>query len=287
VSPETNIRFAVTRGIARANYSDLAPHVSGEVCSSCRSKFSNLSAGNPDLRPQHAWNVDVLGERYIGESGVLSGGVFYKSISDFIYRRQFVYNGPATEFAGYLGTRPENGGAGHLLGSEIDYTQRLSVLPGLLSGLGVDLNWTHVDSRAELLADTATTAATLGNPVVRYAPLARQAKNITNAALTYDAGPLSLRAAWQYQGTSIYSYGDGSASPSGDNWVFPHSQIDAAMTLSLRHDLAVQLQALNLNDAVFGFYNGVPGTEFSNQREYYGRSVILGVRYGFGGDKGR
>jgi hypothetical protein len=98
-----------------------------------------------------------------------------------------------------------------------------------------------------------------------------------------NAGPLSLRAAWQYQGASIYAYGDGSASPSGDNWFFPHSQIDAAATLTLRSDVAVQVQALNLNDAVFGFFNGLPGSEFSNQREYYGRSIILGVRYGFGG----
>jgi TonB-dependent receptor len=285
-SPQTNLRFAVTRGIARANYADLAPHVSGEVCSSCQRKFSNLSAGNPDLLPQHAWNVDLLAEHFIGTSGVLSGGVFYKAISDFIYRRQFVYNGPATEFTGYLGTHPENGGDGHLLGTEVSYTQRLSILPGALSGLGVDLNWTHVDSRAALLADTAKSAATMGHPVTRNAPLARQAKNIANAGLTYDAGPVSMRAAWQYQGASIYSYGDGSATPSGDNWFFPHSQIDAALTLSLRSDLAVQLQALNLNDAVFGFYNGVPGTEYANQREYYGRSVILGVRYGFGGGAG-
>ncbi|MDB4875714.1 MAG: hypothetical protein JWM41_2160 [Gemmatimonadetes bacterium] len=48
----SNIRFAVTRGIARANYSDLAPHVAGEACSSCALRFNNLSVGNPDLKPQ-------------------------------------------------------------------------------------------------------------------------------------------------------------------------------------------------------------------------------------------
>jgi TonB-dependent receptor len=282
VDPESNLRFAVTRGIARANYSDLAPHLSGEVCSSCQTKFSNLSAGNPDLSPQHAWNVDLLGEHYLGTSGVLSGGVFYKRISDFIYRRQFVYSGPATEFSGYYGTRPDNGGDGTILGTEVTYSQKLEFLPGALSGLGFDVNWTHVDSKAQLLADTASSAVNLGRPVARSAPLARQAKHIANAALTYDREIISLRAAWQYQGASIYSYGDGSASPSGDNWVFPHSQFDAGMTLTLSSDVAIQVQALNLTDEVFGFYNGRPGQEFSNQREYYGRSLILGVRYGFG-----
>jgi TonB-dependent receptor len=285
-SENANVRLAVTRGIARANYADLAPHLSGETCTSCQRSFSNLSAGNPDLLPQHAWNLDLLGERFIGRGGVLSGGVFYKKITDFIYRRQFVYDGPATEFAGYYGTRPENGGDGHLLGSEIDYTQKLEFLPGAWSGLGVDVNWTHVDSKVQLLSDTASSAATLGSPVMRNAPLARQAKNIANAALTYDRSIVSARAAWQYQGASIYSYGDGSASPSGDNWVFPHSQFDAAITLNVKSDVAVQLQALNLNDAVFGFFNGVPGTEYANQREYYGRTLILGVRYGFGATPG-
>ena len=39
-TPSTNVRVALTRGIARANYTDLAPHVSGEVCSGCERKFS-------------------------------------------------------------------------------------------------------------------------------------------------------------------------------------------------------------------------------------------------------
>jgi TonB-dependent receptor len=282
----SNLRFAVTRGIARANYSDLVPHLSGEICSSCKTRFNNLSAGNPDLKPQHAWNVDLLGEHYIDGTGVFSAGVFYKRISDFIYKRQFVYNGPATEFAGYYGTRPDNGGDASMIGAEFDYSQRLDFLAGALSGLGFDVNWTQIDSKAKLLADTAKSAATLGNPTVREAPLPRQSKSIGNVALTYDSRLVSARVAWQYQGESIYSYGDGSASPTGDNWFFPHSQIDASMTVNVTRDVSLQVQALNLNNAVFGFFNGVPGTEFSNQREYYGRSLIVGVKYGFGAAAG-
>ena len=278
----SNIRVAVTRGIARANYSDLAPHLTGEVCPSCALKFSNLSAGNPELKPQHAWSVDVLGERFISSTGVVSAGVFYKNITDFIYKRQFIYNGPATEFAGYYGTQPQNGGSGSLVGAELDYSQRLQFLPGVWSGLGFDVNWTQVDSRAQLLADTAKSASTLGSPTVRNAPLPRQAKSIGNFALTYDGDLVSARAAWQYQGANIYGYGDGSATPSGDNYVFAHSQIDASVTVNMTRDVSLQLQGLNLNNAVFGFYNGTPGSEYSAQREYYGRSLIMAVKYGFG-----
>ena len=41
------------------------------------------------------------------------------------------------------------------------------------------------------------------------------------------------------------------------------------------------MQGLDLNNEVFGFYNGAPGTQFNIQREVYGRSVIVGVKYGF------
>jgi TonB-dependent receptor len=282
VDDNSNVRLAVTRAIARANYSDLAPHVSGQICSTCALKFSNLSVGNPDLKPQHAWNLDLLGEHYVGASGVLSAGVFYKQITDFIYKRQFVYNGPATEFDGYYATAPANGGDGHLVGGEFDFSRRLDFLPGVPSGFGFDVNWTQVYSKAAIAKDTATTAATLGTPVVRFARLPRQSNSLGNFALTYDSPRVSGRAAWQYQGESITSYGDGTATPSGDNWFLPHSQLDASLTVELRSDVSLQLMGLNLNNAVFGFYNGNSQAQFSGQREYYGRSVIMSVKYGFG-----
>lgn len=286
VSPNSNVRVAVTRGIARANYSDLAPHTSGTICDACKLRFGNLSVGNPDLKPQHAWNFDALGESYFGATGVFTFGVFYKQITDFAFRRHFVYHGPATEFDGYYATAPVNGGDAHLLGAEFDFSRHLDFLPGVWSGLGFDVNWTQVDSKAQVPSDTSTTAATAGLATIRSAPLPRQAKSIGNVALLYDAKRFSARAAWQYQGESIYSYGDGSPTPSGDNWLFPHSQIDASITVNLTANASLQLQGLNLNNAVFGFFNGTSAERFANQREYYGRSIIAGLKYGFGAAPG-
>jgi TonB-dependent receptor len=277
----SDIRAAVTRGIARPNYGDLAPHLTGTVCSSCKNSFGNLSAGNPDLKPQRAWNFDLLGEHYLTAAGLISGGVFYKRITGFIYDRDFVYDGPVTEFDGYLGHRPDNGGNATLLGTEATYTQRLYMLPGYLAGLGFDVNWTHADSRAELRADTASSAATLGRPVTRFAPLPRQSENITNIAGTYDLGRMSARLAWQYQGQSIYSYGDGTATANGDTYLYSHAQLDASMAINLSRGAQLQIQGLDLNNAIFGFFNGAPGSVHDIQREVYGRSFIVGVKFGF------
>jgi TonB-dependent receptor len=263
----TDGRIAVTRGIARPDYSMLAPSLQGTMGSSL-SNPANLTTGNPDLKPQHAWNYDLIVEHFFPSVGVISGGVFYKSITDFIYNQTFTYNGPVTAFNGQLGTRPQNGGSGHLLGFEGEWNQRLVFLPGAFAGLGFDANFTHVQSRA--LVDPTTG---------RDAPLQRQSPNLANVALTYDYGSVSARAGWAYQGANIISYGDGSASPKGDTYFYAHSQVDASLIYNFNSRVQVQLQGLNLNNAVFGLFSGTPTHDYAIQREYYGSTVYFGAKY--------
>ncbi len=277
----TNIRAAATRAIARPNYYDLAPHISGVTCGgTCNTVANAASAGNPDLKPQHAWNYDLLFEHYMPAAGVISGGVFYKQISGFQYDKISIYNGPATQFNGNYVSMPVNGGNGHLTGIEADYAQHLTFLPGAWQGLGFDVNWTHVWSRGTLLTD-ASDEQHVGLTTSREVALPRQSPNIANVALVYDSKRLSMRAAWQYQGANISSYADGTATAGGDTYFYAHSQIDASVIYNLTHNVSLQLQGLNLNNAVFGFFNGTPSAQFNIQREFYGRSFIFGAKYGF------
>ena len=277
----TNLRAAVTRAIARPNYYDLAPHISGDTCGGvCNTLTNAASAGNPNLKPQHAWNYDLLFEHYLPAAGIISGGLFYKTISDFQYDKIAIYNGPATQFVGNYVSMPVNGGDGHLFGFEADYSQHLWFLPHAWQGLGFDVNWTHVTSKATLLQD-ASDSAHIGLTTARSVALPRQSPNIANVALLYDSPRFSVRAAWQYQGANIISYADGTATAGGDTYFYAHSQIDASMIFNLTRDVSLQLQGLNLNNAVFGFFNGTPNSQFNIQREYYGRSVIFGAKYGF------
>jgi TonB-dependent receptor len=264
----TDARVAVTRGIARPDYSQLAPSLVGSTDAASRNNPSALSAGNPDLKPQHAWNYDLLVEHFFPSVGVISGGVFYKQITDVILTRRFVYNGPVTELVGFQGTRPENGGSGHLVGMEAEWQQRLTFLPGLARGLGFDVNYTHVNSTAVI--DTTG----------RTAPLARQSPNLANVALTYELGPIAARGAWAYQGANIASYGDGQADGLGDTYFYAHSQIDASVLYTVTPRMQLQLQGLNLNNAVFGFFQGTPDHDYAIQREYYGRTLYLGAKVG-------
>jgi len=271
--PQTHLRLAFTRGIARPDYQSLAPSLSGNPGGS-QSDPSNVTSGNPNLKPQHAWNYDLLFEHFFTSVGVISGGVFYKQISDFIFNRTFTYSGPVTELDGFLGTRPENGGSGHIVGFEADWAQRLVFLPGALAGLGFDANYTYTRSRA-VVSESAD-----GTPA-RHAVLPRQSPSLANVALTYDLGRLSARAAWAYQGANIASYGDGTASPSGDTYFYAHSQFDASVIVDATSRIQFQLQALNINNAVFGFFTGTTSHDYAIQREYYGRTFYFGTKYKF------
>jgi TonB-dependent receptor len=297
----TNFRAVFSRGIARPNYQDLAPFFTS-VNAIPDNRNQGLSEGNPNLQPEKAWNYDLLAEHYFQSVGVISGGAFYKQISDFYFERTFTYNGGNSQFNGndnggnyYFVTQNQNGPSAQLWGVEADWQQHLSFLPGALAGIGFDLNWTHVESRATIPQDT-----TIGYPIniagtdsafpykgqpFRHSPLPRQFPNMFNVTLLYDYHPVNFRVSGQYTSASVYQYGtDGTSNPqSGDTWNYPHWQIDGELQVEVIRGTTLQVQGLNMNNAVFGFFTGLPGNghEFNNQREYYGATWTFGLRQNF------
>jgi TonB-dependent receptor len=296
VDANTNLRAAITRGIARPAYNDLAPHLTGDPVGLYAHPYldNTLSTGNPNLKAETAWNYDLLAEHFMPHAGVVSGGIFYKDLANFIYTQRFFnYQGPVVAFRGANGTEPRNGQSAYLYGFEADYNQHLTFLPGALAGLGFDLNWTHVESRTSYVTGDSVVVDGTGKPTgqvitfKRHFLLPRTSPNIANASLLYDFGRVSARLAWVYQGAMLASTGgnpagDGTSSAvSGDNYFYAHSQIDASIQYNYDQNTTVQFQVLNMNNAVFGFFNGTFSHEYDVQREYYGPTFYLGIRRGF------
>jgi TonB-dependent receptor len=316
----TNLRASVDFAIARPDYGNLIPTFN--FLSALPNSLTNsLSAGNPNLKPERSVNYDLLAEHYFPTIGVLSGGLFYKQITDFAFTRIAPYNGQIFNDPTFLpnaGTQyyisqPQNGPSAWEYGFEVDYTQHMSFLPGALRGIGFDVNWTWVESRAKVpIPDSVSYGCTVpglngcvqtGNVNIgnngmavfpygtainqyRHAMIPRQFPNMFNTSLLYDYGRVSARLSGQYTAASIYSYGiDGSSNPnSGDNWNYPHWQIDGSVIYTAFGSTALQFQVLNLNNETFGFFNGngTPGSGhgYNVQREYYGRTFWFGVRQG-------
>ena len=80
-----------------------------------------------------------------------------------------------------------------------------------------------------------------------------------------------------YNAENIAAYGDGTPGPFGDNYFYPHLQFDAQGSLRLARGLSFVMYGLNINNEVFGFYNGSP--QYMVQREYYRPTIAAGFRW--------
>ena len=268
------IRFAYSRGLARPNFGDLAPYLNLNIAGA----RNTASIGNPNLKATHADNYDVLFEQYLKPIGLFQAGYFYKQISDPIVRIQttgVTYPGIPQSF---IQTQPTNITGAHVQGFEAAIQQRLSYLPSVMSGLGISANYSYTNSQATGIPGRSDHPA-----------LVRQAPNTWNVSPTYDRGRVTLRVGLSYNQANIfsYSYSDGAPlglkGPNGDNYLYSHFQVDAQGSVRVGRGFSLIAYGLNLNNEVFGFYNGSP--IWPNQREYYKPTIGGGVRWNSGTEK--
>ena len=161
---------------------------------------SNLTTGNPNLKPQHAWNYDLLLRALLPVGGsdlrrrVLQADHGLHLQPDLHVQR----SGHALDG---LGTRPENGGSGHICGIEGEWAQRLVFLPGAFAGLGFDANYTHT-SRARWCPNRSD-----GAPE-RHAPCRGSPRTSPTSRSPTTPTPLRARSLG-LSGREHPSYGDG------------------------------------------------------------------------------
>jgi TonB-dependent receptor len=211
---------------------------------------------------------DLLFERFLEPVGAIQVGVFYKWLADPIYRVQTTVSGGT--FAGFSQSQPANGANAKVGGVEMTWQQHLAFLPGALSGLGVRANYSYTTSDAAVPGRTDRPA------------LLRQAPNNWNADATYDHGGFSARIGVTHNDANIYVYNyqpgadGGITGPNGDLYLYAHTQVDAQASYAVNRRLQLVLALLNLNNEVFGFYQGSP--QYPVQREFYNRTVSFGLR---------
>jgi TonB-dependent receptor len=258
----TNLRAVFGMGIARPNFGDLPPFILEQ------DRRHTVSVGNPDLKPTRASNVDLLFERFYEPVGIVQVGYFYKRLTDPIYRVQTTVVGGT--FGGFVQTQPTNGSSATVGGIEMSWQQHLSFLPGALSGLGARANYSYTTSKASVPGRTDDPA------------LLRQAPNNWNLDATYDRRGLSARIGVTHNDANIYAYNfqpgaaGGITGPNGDQYLYAHTQVDAQASYAVSRQVQVVLSLLNLNNEVFGFYQGSP--QYPIQREFYNRTISVGIR---------
>ncbi|MFZ6845024.1 TonB-dependent receptor [Undibacterium sp. RuTC16W] len=139
---EKQIRFGMARAMSRAPLDEMRASRNLNVDSNPAQPLTG-SAGNPELKPMLADQVDLAYQWYFGKGALLSAGAFYKKISRYIGITQdkTTINGRAA-----LITRSVNGKGGDVNGVELVYQQAFTGLPAPFDGLGVASNYTYTTS---------------------------------------------------------------------------------------------------------------------------------------------
>lgn len=257
LTDDTNFRGAVTRTISRPNYFDLTPY------RLINQEDYEMELGNPNLVPTKSWNGDLMLEHYLASVGLVSAGVFYKNLDDYIYFFRYEQGSEGRDFEV---TQPLNGESATLLGLELSLqSQRLSFLPPPFDGLGILLNYTYTDSEA-VFPDREGEAATLPG----------QSSHIANAALSYEKGVFSGRLSLNYHGKYIDEVGE---TADEDVYYDNHLQLDFVASARISRRIEFFVEVINLTNEPLRYYLGTPDRPI--QEEYYSFWGSAGLRINF------
>jgi TonB-dependent receptor len=285
-------RAAVAKGISRPDFTDLQAYTSMSLTTTQHTVGNNViidtvnlsgtASGNPMLKPIKSTQLDLTAEWYFAKNGSVTLAMFNKQLSDIIVKQSAttVLRDAANNPLNFTVTSPVNGAKGHARGFELAFQRYLDMLPGWMSGIGVQANYTYVDSKTTpydpvttpFCAGTSTDAANLNLNIngcdtdgrtFGNLPLTNLSKNAYNLALLYDYGPFSARVAYSWrskylQGVNVNGTrnGDGRlADGTGVAYALPtwsdaYGQVDAGVSYRFNDKFSLSVEAQNLNNAL-------------------------------------
>ncbi|WP_299259631.1 TonB-dependent receptor [uncultured Aquimarina sp.] len=263
LNSQTVFRFAWTNTLARPNYVDLVPSLDvlfGD---------EEIVTGNPDLDPTTSTNFDVMAEHYFKSVGILSGGLFYKKIDNFIYtfRGETEDDRFGTGTEGFDIFQPLNGENASIFGVELSIQRQLDFLPGFAKNFSVYLNYTFLTSSADgIRNEDGEERSDLDLP--------NTSPNMFNGSLGYNNNKLSLRLSANFSDAYIDEIGGNSFE---DRYYDKQFFLDFNASYAINKNLSVYADLNNITNQPLRFYQGI--SERTMQAEYYERRLTFGLKY--------
>ncbi len=226
----------------------------------------NQSA-NPYLKPMTANQFDLSTEWYFDEHGGMAHvSVFRKEIEDFFRKNNSSFSeaGGGVNYSG-AATWYENLGSGEINGAEIGVSKFFDSLPAPFDGLGVQANYTYIDSKAKIPlpdqpegGDTLAGGAPLDTDRSTYSqmPLDQLSKNAYNIMAMYEKNGISARLAYSWRSKYLIGWGSNGFDPdfndgNGGKARIPvynddYGQLDASIGYTFLENYTVTFEAANL-----------------------------------------
>ncbi|MFP5392923.1 MAG: TonB-dependent receptor, partial [Gammaproteobacteria bacterium] len=164
VSPELQLRLGVSSGLSRPDfkqlqgYTSLEQSISGVRDDATKTVYVtnvNLNGnaeGNPYLKPTTSRQIDLTAEYYFSAGSSFTVAVFNKKLRDIVINQLSTYQLPDVngKLYDFVVTSPVNGAKGTARGVELAFQHYFDKLPGWMSGIGMQFNYTYVDSHRKL-----------------------------------------------------------------------------------------------------------------------------------------
>jgi TonB-dependent receptor len=250
--------------------------------------FTNFTAdtGNPLLKPAMSNNFDLSLEYYPRAGTSFHLAPFYKRITNLpIYSLTqrdvtYVFADGHTETATAAATDYINSSkAATVKGVEVGGRIFFDKLPGLLSGLGFEGNYTFVDSKnpGDLYRD-------INGGIHSNAPLVGLSKHNFNAVLLYERKTVSARIAYSWRSRYLQSTNSNGTNPTYQYFAAPgatptpiqialpiygasYGQLEAGVRFKVTENFSFSVQGTNLTNSMQRtLMGGYPGDKL------YGRS---------------
>jgi iron complex outermembrane recepter protein len=241
VSDNTRLRLGVSRVMSRPEYNLTAPintlyFLDPNNPLTDKSQPPGATAGNTKLKPLTAWQFDTTAEYYTANRGALYASFFYKRVSDFILTvNETGVTLPGQGATLFDVTYPFNSKRGTVKGAELGFDQPLSFLPSMFDGLGIQANYTYVDSSVSL----ATGALIHGFPGA--------SKTSVNSVLYYEKYGIGARLAYAYRSDYLASLTD---SRTGQpTFTEGYGQLNASLSYKIVPHVEITLSGVNLTNA--------------------------------------
>jgi TonB-dependent receptor len=276
------MHFAYTNTLTYPDYSQLTPRYLISVT-------GGISYNDWQLKPGRSENLDLVIAFHSNDIGLLSFNLFRKRIKDLIfnqvtstkdlskYPELAQYSGPLHGLSTYI----NNPATIDLYGLETEWQTHFWYLPGLLSGIVFDINYTHIFSDAKYpITIFYNNYDDEGNLIQRIsdttysARMLNQPNDVLNISMGYDYEGFSARVSMLYQDNIFRN---------PDFW----AQLWAISAKHTRWDISVKQELPWYNLQVYVNINNVTGeddvtlnnkNEFPQAIEHYGMTASAGLR---------
>ncbi len=315
--PTENIQVfgAAFRSLSLPSYGQINPLVE-------YAQNTAVVTGNPLLKPSTAWNFDLGASLSSNDIGLVTVNLFYKEISNLIYNMESfmpfwpytvvgapddIYDrlpGPGSGYYDTLWAVANNGKTltasipmndphkAYLRGIEISWQSHLWFLPGVLSGVVLDLNASYMSSRQQYPSFTIVRAGgTIFRPIYNLvyqtveASLQDQPKATYNAILGWDYLGFSSRFSLRYQQLTLTSMDTqyGLRNSYYDNVVL----FDISLKQQIIGNLYVFANATNVNSHIDNYYYShpaygtAPAGQLPTSEQTYGWAGQVGLTFSY------